>query len=112
MAGGIAGGGGFNQRRRFGGRMRIGVGIRAVIQQQLDDGSIAGTASRDHQRRSHVAGTRVDFGAVGQQEAGFFKSVAAHIRAVALASFAFVGIGALFQQPLERRRDRCRAPRT
>ncbi len=103
-AGGIAGVGGFNQRRRFGGGMRVGIGIRAVIQKELDGGGIAGTARRDHQRRSHVAGARVDVGAVGDQETRFLQIGGRPHQGRGVGVIPFVDVGALFQQPLQRGR--------
>ena len=46
----------------------LGFGFAPRSSRSLTDGGIAGTASRDHQRRSHVTGTRIDVRAVVQQE--------------------------------------------
>jgi len=98
---GIGGCGSFNQRRRFGGWMRVGIRIRAVLQQQLDHRDIAWPAGSDHQRRAHVAGARVNLGAVLQKQMDFLQIGGGPHQGGGVDIIPFVHVRAEFQQALE-----------
>jgi hypothetical protein len=98
----IARGRGLEQRRGLHLRVVRGIGIGAVIEQQLDDGLAAGLARGDHERRAKVGGAGVDVRAVRDEQRGLVVVVRGPHQGGGVGVVVRVGIGAHLQQPVQR----------
>ena len=82
-------------------RMRIRVGIRAVIEKKLDDRHITGFSGGNDQGRVHVIGPRVNIGVVAEENARFGEiGGGPHERGGACVVLS-VGVGAVLKEQLD-----------